>query len=59
MKSYVRQRPNSKWLGLMKVQLLFYNFSGSDSTRWHNKFFRKIGDSPVIYNESDARRSAE
>ncbi|KAA6346097.1 Outer membrane protein assembly factor BamA [termite gut metagenome] len=59
LKSYVQQRPNSKWLGLIKVQLLFYNLSGSDSARWYNKFFRKIGDSPVIYNERDARRSAE
>jgi outer membrane protein assembly factor BamA len=59
LKNYVRQRPNNKWIGLMKIQLRFYNFSGNDSTRWYNKFFRKIGDAPVIYNESDARRSAE
>ncbi|KAA6345162.1 Outer membrane protein assembly factor BamA [termite gut metagenome] len=59
LRNYIHQSPNNKWLGLMKIQLWFYSLSGSDSTRWHNRFFRKIGDPPIIYSESDARRSAE
>ncbi|KAA6336583.1 Outer membrane protein assembly factor BamA [termite gut metagenome] len=59
LRNYVRQNPNGEWLGLVKTQLWFYNLAGSDSTRWYNKFFKKIGDTPVIYSESDAQRSEE
>ena len=30
-----------------------------DSTKWINRFFRKIGDAPVIYDESVALKSQE
>lgn len=59
MRLYVRQNPNSKWLSAVKTQLYVYNWSGRDSTKWLNKFLRKIGDAPVIYNEADAIRSQE
>lgn len=57
LQPYVRQNPNSKWFSTIKTQLYVYNLSGRDSTRWFNKFLRKIGDAPVIYNESLAQRS--
>lgn len=57
MRLYVRQNPNSKWFSTIKTQLYVYNWSGRDSTKWFNRFLRKIGDAPVIYNESDAIRS--
>lgn len=53
------QNPNSKWFSTIKTQLYVYNWSGRDSTKWFNRFLRKIGDAPVIYNESDAIRSQE
>lgn len=59
MRLYVRQNPNSKWFSAVKTQLYVYNWSGRDSTKWLNKFLRKIGDAPVIYNEADAIRSQE
>lgn len=59
MRLYVRQNPNSKWFNTIKTQLYVYNWSGRDSTKWFNRFLRKIGDAPVIYNESDAIRSQE
>ena len=59
MRLYVRQNPNSKWFSTIKTQLYVYNWSGRDSTKWFNRFLRKIGDAPVIYNESDAIRSQE
>lgn len=59
MRLYVRQNPNSKWFSTIKTQLCVYNWSGRDSTKWFNRFLRKIGDAPVIYNESDAIRSQE
>lgn len=48
VKSYIRQMPNTKTLGLFKMQLGLYNFSGRDSTKSINRFFRRIGDAPVI-----------
>lgn len=59
MRLYVRQNPNSKWFSTIKTQLYVYNWSGRDSTKWFNRFLRKIGDAPVIYNESDTIRSQE
>ncbi|MFK2198118.1 BamA/TamA family outer membrane protein [Bacteroides fragilis] len=59
MRLYVRQNPNSKWFSTIKTQLYVYNWSGRDSAKWFNRFLRKIGDAPVIYNESDAIRSQE
>ena len=56
---YVRQNPNAKWFSLIKMQLYVYDLSGRDSSKWYNKFLRKIGDAPVIYNENEARRSEE
>lgn len=59
LKPYVRQNPNSKWFGLIKTQLHIYNLSGRDSTNGFNKFLRKLGDAPVIYNPEDDKRSQE
>uniref|UniRef100_UPI0026708619 translocation and assembly module lipoprotein TamL n=1 Tax=uncultured Bacteroides sp. TaxID=162156 RepID=UPI0026708619 len=59
LRMYVRQNPNAKWFSLIKTQLYVYNLSGRDSTRWGNKFLRRIGDAPVIYSEEDASRSEE
>ena len=59
LRPYIRQNPNTKWFSLIKTQLYIYNLSGKDSTRWYNKFFRRIGDAPVVYNEADAQRSQE
>lgn len=48
--SYVRQRPNSKWLSFFKVPLGFYSISGRDTTKWINRTLRKWGEKPEIYN---------
>ena len=54
LRMYVRQNPNAKWFSLIKTQLYVYNLSGRDSTKWGNKFLRRIGDAPVIYSEEEA-----
>lgn len=59
VRGYVRQNPNAKWFSLIKIPLYTYNLSGRDSTKWYNKFLRRIGDEPVIYDESAAVRSQE
>lgn len=57
--SYIRQNPNAKWFNLVKVPMRTYCISGVDSTKRINRFFRKIGDAPVIYDEAVARKSQE
>ena len=37
MDTYIRQRPNSKWLSTLKVPLGFYSMSGADTTKWINR----------------------
>lgn len=59
MKLYVRQNPNAMWFSTFKTQLYVYNLSGRDSTKKFNKFLRRIGDAPVIYNKSETARSQE
>lgn len=55
--NYIRQQPNHKSLGLFKLQLGVYNLSGRDSTRWWNRWMRKMGEEPVIYDSRLAEQS--
>lgn len=55
--NYVRQTPNHKVLGFAKLQLSIYNMSGKDSSRWYNRWLRRLGQPPVIYDEMLAERS--
>ena len=50
MMNYLRQIPNHKVLGGLRLQLAFYNLSGKDSTKWFNKWVRRLGSAPVIYD---------
>ncbi len=59
LKGYVRQHPNSRWFSLLKVPLAVYCISGTDSTRRINRFFRRIGEAPVVYDSILAQRACE
>lgn len=48
LRSYVRQRANSKWFSLTKLPLHTYSLSGRDTTRWINRLLRNIGEEPVL-----------
>lgn len=48
--NFLRQRPNHKVLGFAKLQLATYSLSGRDSTKWYNRWLRRIGQAPVIYD---------
>ena len=50
LKSYVRQRGNSRWFSLIKVPLYTYSLSGRDTTRWLNRTLRSIGEPPQLYD---------
>lgn len=54
---YLRQSPNSKMLGLFKLQLATYSLSGRDSTKAFNRWLRRLGQPPVIYDEELTQRS--
>lgn len=56
--NYLRQQPNHKVLGFAKLQLAIYNMSGRDTTRWWNRWIRKLGQEPVIYDSILAMQSA-
>jgi len=57
--SYVRQNPNAKWFNLVKVPMNIYCISGKDSTKWNNRFFRKLGQAPVIYDENITQKTQQ
>ncbi len=55
--NYLRQTPNNKVLGFAKLQLGTYNISGKDTTKWYNRWIRKLGQPPVIYDSILTRQS--
>lgn len=55
---YLRQQPNHKIFWSAKLQLGVYNLSGKDSSKWLNKFLRKMGEAPVIYDSTLTSLSA-
>lgn len=56
--TYVRNQPNHKMLWATKFRLGVYNLSGSDTTRWWNRWIRKLGEAPVIYDSTATRADA-
>lgn len=49
--NFLRQRPNHKVLGFAKIQLATYSLSGRDTTKWYNRWLRRLGQPPVIFDE--------
>ena len=52
LKPYVRQQPNYKMFGVAKTTLHVYSLSGKDSTKWFNRFIRKLGEAPVLFDST-------
>lgn len=50
--AFVRHRPNNKFFNIAKLRLGVYNMSGRDSTRWWNKWVRRLGEAPVIFDST-------
>lgn len=59
LEGYIRQHPNSRWFSTLKVPLGIYSLSGRDSTKRFNRFIRKLGEPPVIYDESLALKAKQ
>lgn len=54
---YVSQHPNNEWFSLVKVPLHIYTLSGRDSTNRFNRFLRRLGEAPVIYDSILAQKT--
>lgn len=50
--NFLRQQPNHKVLGFARLQLSTYSLSGRDTTKWYNRWLRRIGQPPVIYDSA-------
>ncbi len=59
LKYYVRQKENVKILGFWRFHLGLYNLSGKDDSKGFNKWLRKIGEEPVLYDELLKQKSSE
>ena len=59
LKSYVRQKGNSRWFSIAKIPLGIYRLAGDDSTRWINRTLQSIGEAPVLFDSLQARKSCE
>lgn len=55
---YLKQKPNQRVFGLFKMPLHIYSFSGKKNTGI-NRFIRKVGEAPVIYDPELAAKSME
>lgn len=56
---YLKQQPNHKILWSMRFRLGVYNLSGRDTTKWWNRWIRKLGEPPVIYDSALTAQSAD
>ncbi|HBJ76573.1 MAG TPA: hypothetical protein DDY68_01610 [Porphyromonadaceae bacterium] len=57
--SYLRQQPNKKFLGTMKLRLKIYSLSGKDTTKKFNKWLRKKGEAPIVHDPELIQTSME
>jgi hypothetical protein len=54
---YLKQQPNFRMFVLGKVMLHMYNWAGKDSSLWVNRFWKKLGDEPVIFDSTLVNRT--
>lgn len=53
----IRQKPNTRILGVARFHLGLYNLSGRNGKKKFNKWLRNIGEAPVVYNDFLTERS--
>lgn len=58
LQGFVRQHPNSRWFSAVPVPLSVYCLSGTDSTKRFNRFLRRLGEAPVIYDSTLSLRTS-
>lgn len=55
---YVTMTTNTKWFGA-RVPLKIYMLSGTDTTKGSCRFFRKLGEAPVLYSKEKSERAMD
>ena len=50
-KPYIKQNQNVRILGMFKFHLWLYNLAGKDSTKGINKWLKRIGEEPVLFDD--------
>jgi outer membrane protein assembly factor BamA len=58
LNSYVIQQPNKRLLGA-RFYLFLYNLSNPEKNNWFQKWLRRIGEEPVIYDPELTKSSAD
>ena len=56
---YLRQEPNSRWASIAKVPLGIYLMANPESNSGINRFFRRMGEAPVVYDSLLSERSKQ
>ncbi len=59
LKKSIKQKSNLKIFGFWRLHLGLYNLSGRDTKKGINKWFRRIGEEPVIYESYHTKRSKQ
>ncbi|MBR1631917.1 MAG: BamA/TamA family outer membrane protein [Paludibacteraceae bacterium] len=59
LSGYLRQTPNAGIFGLWKAQVNLYSLSGPDTTRRWNRFLRKLGTPPELFDADLTQTSRE
>ena len=58
LKGKMRQRPNARTFGLIRLPMRIYSLSGLKDN-WVNRTLRNIGEPPRVYSDTLARKSCE
>ncbi len=59
LQSYLRQTPNSRFFGIGRAKLGIYSSQDVNSDKWKDRWFRKMGEEPVIYDSLQTEASQE
>ncbi len=57
-KPFLKQRENLRIFGILKFHLGLYNLAGSDTTKKLNRWLRRVGEAPVLYDSLLSHQSA-
>lgn len=58
LKGKMRQRPNVRTFGLIRLPMRIYSLSGSKDN-WVNRTLRNVGEPPRVYSDTLAQKSCE